>query len=72
MQFIVLTLSARAELVWLAPLGATLGSLAVIAPAALLGEAGWRALPLRSLRIAIGILFLIAGLWLGVGALRLI
>ena len=71
-QFIVLTLSARAELVWLAPLGATLGSLAVIAPAALLGEAGWRALPLRSLRIGIGILFLIVGLWLGVGALRLI
>lgn len=71
-QFIVLALTARAPLVWLAPLGATLGSLAVIAPAAVLGEAGWQALPLRPLRRGIGALFLIAGLWLGLGALRLI
>lgn len=71
-QFIVLALTARASLPWLAPLGATMGSLAVIAPAALLGEAGWRALPLRPLRLGIAVLFLIAGLWLALDALRLI
>ena len=63
-QFIVLTLSARAELVWLAPLGATLGSLAVIAPMSLLGEAGWRVHPRQSLRMGVCSLFLIDALWL--------
>jgi len=71
-QFVVLALSARAELPWLAAIGATLGSLAAIGPAAILGEAGWTALPLVALRRGIAILFVVAALWLGLGALRLI
>lgn len=71
-QFVVLALAARAELPWLAALGATLGSLAAIGPAAILGEAGWTALPLVALRRGIAILFVVAALWLGLGALRLI
>jgi len=71
-QFIVLALAARAELPWLAAVGAMLGSLAVIAPAAILGEAGWTALPLAMLRRVVGILFVIAALPLGLAALRLI
>ncbi len=71
-QFVVLALAARAELPWLAAIGATLGSLAAIATAAILGEAGWTALPLVALRRGIAILFAAAALWLGLGALRLI
>ena len=71
-QFIVVALAARAELPWLAAVGATLGSLAVIVPAAMLGEAGWTALPLVTLRRIVGAVFVIAALWLGLGALRLI
>ncbi|MCP3735059.1 TMEM165/GDT1 family protein [Sphingomonas sp. RP10(2022)] len=71
-QFIVLALAARVELFWLAAVGATLGSLVVIVPAAVLGEAGWTALPLKSLRRIIGALFVGAAFWLGLGALRLI
>jgi putative Ca2+/H+ antiporter (TMEM165/GDT1 family) len=71
-QFIVLALAARAELPWLAAVGAMLGSLAVIVPAAMLGERGWTALPLATVRRIIGGLFVLAALWLGLGALRLI
>lgn len=71
-EFIVLTLAARASLPWLAAIGATLGSLVVIAPAALIGEAGWNRLPLRVARTAASALFLLAGTILACTALRLI
>jgi putative Ca2+/H+ antiporter (TMEM165/GDT1 family) len=71
-QFIVLALAARAELPWLAAVGAMLGSLVVIVPAAMLGERAWTALPLAAVRRIIGGLFVLAALWLGLGALRLI
>lgn len=71
-QFIVLALAARADLPWLAAIGAMLGSLAVIVPAAVLGESGWTALPLAMIRRVIAILFLLAAFWLGLGAIRLI
>jgi putative Ca2+/H+ antiporter (TMEM165/GDT1 family) len=71
-QFIVLALAARAQLPWLAAVGAMLGSLAVIAPAAILGEAGWTGLPLVTLRRIIGVLFVLAAIGLGLSALRLI
>lgn len=71
-QFIVLTLAARSPVPALAAIGATLGSLAVIAPAALMGEAAWLKLPLKPLRIGIGVLFVLAGAFLALGALRLI
>lgn len=71
-QFVVLALAARVELPWLAAVGAMLGSLAVIVPAVILGEAGWTALPLVAMRRIVAILFVLAALWLGLGALRLI
>ncbi|WP_271300184.1 TMEM165/GDT1 family protein [Sphingomonas sp. CV7422] len=71
-QFIVVALAARAALPWLAAVGAMLGSLAVIAPAAILGERDWRRLPLAPARRIVGILFVLVALWLGLGALRLI
>ena len=71
-QFIVLTLAARTPVPALAAIGATIGSLVVIVPAALMGEAAWLKLPLKPLRIAIGIVFLIFGIVLALGALRLV
>lgn len=71
-QFIVLTLAARTPVPALAAIGATLGSLAVIVPAALMGETAWRRLPLRPLRLAIGALFVLVGIVLALGALRLV
>ncbi len=71
-QFIVLTLAARTPVPALAAIGATIGSLVVVVPAALMGEAAWLRLPLKPIRIAIGGLFLIFGLILALGALRLV
>ena len=71
-QFIVLALAARTPLPALAVIGATIGSLAILAPAALLGEKEWRALPLSRARRIICALFLIAGAYLGIDALALI
>lgn len=71
-QFIVLALSARSGAGWLAAGGAAIGSLAVIAPAALLGERAWLGLPLRPLRLGIAALFLLIAAVLALGALRLI
>lgn len=71
-QFVVLALAARAELFWLAAVGAMLGGLAVIAPAAILGEVAWTRLPLGTIRRIVGGLFVVAALALGLSALRLI
>lgn len=71
-QFVVLALAARTDLPWLAAVGAALGSIAVIIPAAMLGERGWTTLPLVALRRVVAVLFVVAALWLGLGALRLI
>lgn len=71
-QFIVLALATRSPFPWLAAIGATAGSLAVIVPAALLGEADWLALPLRQARLVIAIGFLITGAWLALSAVSLI
>ena len=43
-----------------------------IGPAALLGEAGWTALPLVALRRIVALLFVVAAAWLALGALHLI
>ena len=72
LPFIVLAIAARSTMPWLAPVGATIGSLAVIVPAVMLGESGWLALPLRATRISIGVLFLIVGLTIALGAMGLI
>ena len=71
-QFIVLALAARAGEAGFAAAGATLGALVPVAAAAMLGEAAWIALPQRALRRGAGALLLLAGVWLGLGAMRLI
>ncbi|WP_213982656.1 TMEM165/GDT1 family protein [Sphingomonas sp. dw_22] len=70
-QFFTLALSLRG-LPWLAAAGATLGAFAVAFVATVLGERAWRALPLGRLRIGTGALFLIAGAYIGLGAVRLL
>ena len=71
-QFIVLTLAARTPLPWLAAIGGAAGTLAVVVPAALLGERGWTALPLARARQVIAALFLLAGAVLTMQALALV
>lgn len=71
-MFVVVALAARSDAAAFAAVGATLGGLAVLAPAALLGERGWNRLPLATARRVIGALFLLGAVWLGLGALRLI
>ena len=72
LQFVVAALAARSPVPALAAVGATLGGLAAVAPAALLGERAWLRLPLVTARRVIGALFLLAGVVLALGALRLI
>lgn len=70
--FVTLALAARAASPAPAASGATVGALAVVIAAALLGERGRRALPMTAIRIAIGIVLTIAGTIAGLSALRLI
>ncbi len=72
MQFVTAALAARSPVPWLAAVGATLGALAVCAPAILLGEARWRALPLVPVRIACGVLLGVIGLITGLSAIGLV
>jgi putative Ca2+/H+ antiporter (TMEM165/GDT1 family) len=69
-QFFTFALAARG-MPWFAAAGSTLGALAVAFVAATIGETGWSRLPLRWLRIATSAIFLIAGVVIGLGALRL-
>ena len=71
-QVIVLALAARSGSPWGAGVGATLGSLAVLIPAALLGERTRTAVPLGSVRRGIGVVCVATGIVLTLGALRLI
>lgn len=72
LQFITAALAARTSAPWLAAVGATLGALAALAPAAVMGEDAWTGLPLAMARRVIGSLFVLVGLVLGLGALRLL
>ncbi|QNA86043.1 TMEM165/GDT1 family protein [Sphingomonas sp. So64.6b] len=75
-QFITLAISARSPSPVLVPVlaavGATIGALVVNIPAIIAGEDVRRKLPIPAIRVAIGILFLIVGVVLGLGAIRLI
>jgi putative Ca2+/H+ antiporter (TMEM165/GDT1 family) len=55
MQFVTAALAARTTLPWAAPVGATLGALAVCVPAIVLGEERWLALPLKPVKIVSGV-----------------
>ncbi len=71
-QMVVLALALRSSLPWLAPVGATLGSLVVLIPAVFLGERRWCMLPLRRVRAGVGVVLIVAGLALGLAAIGLV
>lgn len=71
-QLLTLAIAARADSFLLAGLGAAAGILLANAPAVLLAEAWPRVVPLRAIRAGVGVLFLIAGAVMAVGALRLL
>ncbi|MDB5707956.1 MAG: hypothetical protein JWL96_26 [Sphingomonas bacterium] len=71
-QFIVMALAERGAEPMLAAIGATVGAIAVVVPAALSGEAARRALPITALRVATGLALTVIGAFLALGALRLI
>lgn len=72
LQFIVLALAAQSALPVAAALGATLGAVAVISAAAMLGERGWTRFPQAALRRAASALFVVSGAWTGLSALGLV
>ena len=72
MQFVTGALATRSPVPWLAAVGATIGAMAVCVPAILVGEARWRALPLKPVRIASGVVLTLAGIILGLSGMGLI
>ena len=70
-QFFTLALATRGE-PWFAAAGATLGAFAICFVAAVLGELSWRNIGFAKLRVGVALLFLAAGAWIGLGALRLL
>jgi putative Ca2+/H+ antiporter (TMEM165/GDT1 family) len=71
-QFLTFALAAQFNAFALAAAGATAGVMASSVPAALLGDGLARAVPLKAVRIGLGVLFLLIGLIVGVNALRLV
>jgi putative Ca2+/H+ antiporter (TMEM165/GDT1 family) len=69
-QFFTFALAAGG-MPWFAAIGAALGAFAVAFAAAALGERGCQSLPLRWLRLVPALLFLVAGIWMALRALRL-
>lgn len=69
--FFTLAFAVRSD-PWFAAAGATAGAFAVAFVAAVLGELSWQRIPFRGFRILIGLLFLIAGAVIGLGAVRLL
>jgi len=71
-QFLTFALAAQFNALALATAGATAGVLASSVPAALLGDQLARVVPLKTLRLVFGVLFLAIGLLVGVNAARLV
>ena len=71
MQFVTFALANGASVPAFAAVGATIGTLVAIAPAAVLGEKDWLKLPIRPVRIVTGVLLLLVAVILAIGALRL-
>lgn len=71
MQFVTFALANGAAVPAFAAIGATIGTLVAVAPAAVLGEAAWMRLPIRPLRIGTGAVLLLVAAVLAAGALRL-
>ena len=70
-QFLTVALAAQYDALALAAAGATLGILAANAPVVLLGERAKETIPLKPIRIGIGVLFLLAAFIVAINALRL-
>jgi putative Ca2+/H+ antiporter (TMEM165/GDT1 family) len=70
-QFFTFALATRGE-PWFAAAGAALGAFGVCFVAAVLGELSWRNIPFGKLRLIVALLFLAAGAWIALGALRLL
>jgi putative Ca2+/H+ antiporter (TMEM165/GDT1 family) len=71
-QFLTFALAAQFNAFALAAAGATAGVMASSLPAVLLGDRLAEAAPLKGIRLALGALFLVIGLFVGVSALRLV
>lgn len=70
--FIVFALAAGSATPWLAATGAVAGASPVLVAAAAIGERRWSALPLRGVRIAVGIVLATIAAWLALGAFGLV
>ena len=71
-QFLTFALAAQFNSFALAAAGATAGIIVSCAPAAVLGPELGRHVPLKAVRIGVGILFLLVGLIVAINALRLV
>jgi len=71
-QFVTFALAARFDTVLLAAAGATAGILIANAPAAVLGEALGKTVPVQPIRWAIAALLIVTGFVVGVQALELV
>ncbi|MDO7841460.1 TMEM165/GDT1 family protein [Sphingomonas sp. CA1-15] len=71
-QFLTFVFSIRSDAPVLAAIGATLGASVVTAAAIVAGEKARRKVPIRAIRIATGVLFLIAGAIAALSAFGLI
>ncbi len=71
-QFLTFGFAAHGPSAALTAAGATAGCAVALLPAVILGEAGWRKLPLRRIRWTIGGLFLLAGMLALLSAFRII
>lgn len=72
MQLIAAALATRPPLPWLAAAGATLGALAVVVPAIVIGEARWMALPRRLICTASAAILTLSGVIIGLRSIALI
>lgn len=70
-QFVTATLAGQFNAPLLAAAGAAAGTIVSTLPAAWLGESFERTLPVRAIRIAVAILFLVTAFILAINALRL-
>lgn len=71
-QFVTFAVAAQFDALLLAAAGAAAGIVAASLPAALLGPALARQVPLRAVRYAVGLLFLLVAAIVAVNALRLV
>lgn len=71
-QFLTFALAARFDALALAAAGATAGILVSCAPAALMGTELGKYVPLKAVRIGVGILFLLVAFIVAINALQLV